>query len=335
LTGIDVFNTAFDMQAERVLFYDIVVTLSVKAEDEEKKAFYDLLEGNEYTSVYMTGAIIESDDRQTMAGVVCIEDQKVFNEFFATKDDKGRQVDVPEDGVLVTIEMSEKDKLSNNSALRLITSDLNISDLVVKGNYLKYFDKTIITTRKYYEENVAEIDSDNTYLVRARTTTKEELQKKFQSLDIVQSVSRTDTLREDYKDILGLYDAIIVVLLALSILLMFMVLLNLSNILVLHRMKELLTMRVNGFGNGQVLGYLARETIVTTGMGLLLGIVFGVMFVGYMVKQLEAAGVFFYREPYVLGWILSVAISSLFALIINSIAFKKIWDVPLTDITKY
>ncbi len=329
------FNTAIDMQTERVLFYDIEVTLSDKAEDEEKKAFYDLLEGNEYTSVYKTGAIIESDDRQTMAGVVCIEDQKVFNEFFATKDDKGRQVDVPEDGVLVTIEMSEKDKLSNNSALRLITSDLNISDLVVKGNYLKYFDKTIITTRKYYEENVAEIDSDNTYLVRARTTTKEELQKKFQSLDIVQSVSRTDTLREDYKDILGLYDAIIVVLLALSILLMFMVLLNLSNILVLHRMKELLTMRVNGFGNGQVLGYLARETIVTTGMGLLLGIVFGVMFVGYMVKQLEAAGVFFYREPYVLGWILSVAISSLFALIINSIAFKKIWDVPLTDITKY
>lgn len=161
------------------------------------------------------------------------------------------------------------------------------------------------------------------------------MEKELQSLSGIEKVTIASAIKENYASILTLFNLLVIVIIALAILLAFMILLNLSNILVLHRMRELLTMRVNGFSNSQVIGYLARETIATAALGLILGVVAGVPFSAFLITKLEATAVMFYRLPFPPAWIIALAISAFFSVSINAIAFRKVGKVPLTDISKY
>ena len=100
-------------------------------------------------------------------------------------------------------------------------------------------------------------------------------------------------------------------------------------------MKELLVMRVNGFSMLQVVGYLAREAVLVTGLGIALGIVAGIPFATFMIKQVEMAEFMFDRGPFPVAWIISGILCALFSLIINTIAFGRIKWIPVTDILKY
>ena len=135
--------------------------------------------------------------------------------------------------------------------------------------------------------------------------------------------------------VVNLYNAVVAIVIIFSILLSFMILLNLSNILVAHRMRELLTMRVNGFSNSQVIGYLVREVLLTGVISITIGLALGVPLTGVIIKNLETDAFMFVREPFVLAWLSSVMINVLFSVTINLIAFRKVGKVPLTDINKY
>ena len=134
---------------------------------------------------------------------------------------------------------------------------------------------------------------------------------------------------------LDLFDIVAYLVLAFSLILSFMILLNLSNIQVLRRMRELLTLRVNGFSNGQVIGYLAREVAVTTIIGIILGVAVGIPISILCIRTMETTGFMYVINVYPSAWIVAALSCLLFAFLINSIAFRKIGRVPLTDITKY
>ena len=103
----------------------------------------------------------------------------------------------------------------------------------------------------------------------------------------------------------------------------------------LDRMRELLTMRVNGFSKAHVIGYLVREVIVTGLLSVVIALALGVPLTGVIIKNLETDAFMFVRQPFALAWMASVLINTLFSVIINSIAFRNVNSVPLTDISKY
>ncbi len=136
-----------------------------------------------------------------------------------------------------------------------------------------------------------------------------------QSITDVSDASRSNYLFTEKAGMIRLYTVVVFIVIGFSIMLSFMILLNLSNILVEHRMRELLTMRVNGFSNGQVIGYLVRELVVTTSLGLLLGLIIGIPVTSLMLRTMEANAFMFLRKVYVGAWALSVACNVLFAVI--------------------
>ena len=100
-------------------------------------------------------------------------------------------------------------------------------------------------------------------------------------------------------------------------------------------MRELLIMRVNGFSMWQVTGYLARETILVTGIGIALGIALGVPFAGVVIRQVEVSQFVFERTPYAVAWVVAGLLCALFSVVINAIAYRRIRKVPISDISRY
>ena len=103
----------------------------------------------------------------------------------------------------------------------------------------------------------------------------------------------------------------------------FVVLYNLNNINIAERKRELATLKVLGFYDGEVSGYVYRENIIITLMGIAIGIVFGMWLHSFIISTAEVENMMFGRQIGAVSYILSILLTIVFAVLINfSMHFK-------------
>jgi ABC-type antimicrobial peptide transport system permease subunit len=99
----------------------------------------------------------------------------------------------------------------------------------------------------------------------------------------------------------------------------------------LHKKKELIVMRVNGFSTAECVRYAATELVITTVLGILIGVPVGA-WLGYRVIRLtEQSFLQMDRTLDARSVIFSILITAVFALVINGIALSKVKDLKLSD----
>ena len=112
-----------------------------------------------------------------------------------------------------------------------------------------------------------------------------------------------------------------------------MILTNLSNIYLNHEKTELTVMRINGFSIRQTRGYLAKETIITTAAGIVLGVIAGAIITPPLIAKIQQPDLEFIKSFQVQAWALAVGLETLFSIVINTLVFRKIKDLNFRDIT--
>ena len=336
--GIDIklaYEGALRRQMKDIWKYDITLTESGKITDEQKAALRQELSGFDTLYLPISAGVIADGDSQILTRIICVDDEESFNSFYKLKDDKGRAIGIPENSMLVTREMEDKNGIHAGDKVNFISLDLDFSSVDVGGTFLLYAGKTVIMRSDYYSDRFGSAPVSNTYYIKAGGESVDELAERLSLLPGVSQVELTRNLRDGNMAVVNLYNAVVAIVIIFSIMLSFMILLNLSNILVAHRMRELLTMRVNGFSKAHVIGYLVREVIATGLLSVVIALALGVPLTGVIIKNLETDAFMFVRQPFALAWMASVLINTLFSVIINSIAFRNVNSVPLTDISKY
>ena len=106
----------------------------------------------------------------------------------------------------------------------------------------------------------------------------------------------------------------------------------LANIFLNRKKTELTVMRINGFSIKQTKGYLARETVVTTAIGIVLGVLLGSVAAPLIIKKMEQPDLQFVRTFHPAAWVVAVALAVIFSVVINSLVFRKIKDLNLRDV---
>jgi putative ABC transport system permease protein len=336
--GIDIklaYEGALERQMYEIWQYDLTLTESDKITDDQRSAIRQALA--DYDSLYLpvTAGVIGIGESQIMTSIICVDDKEEFAGFYTLKDDAGKTVSIPDDRALVTEEMKDKNKLMPGTEVTLVSRDLNYSKAVIGGTFMLYAGKTMIMTNGFYENSFGHAPVSNTYYIKAPAGDAKALRESLADLPGVSQVELSRNLRDRNMAVVNIYNAVVVIVIVFSVILSFMILLNLSNILVAHRMKELLTMRVNGFSNANVIGYLVREVLATEVLSVGIALALGLTLSGKIIASVETDAFMFVREPYALAWTASVIINILFAVTINFIAFRNVNKVPLTDINKY
>jgi ABC-type antimicrobial peptide transport system permease subunit len=129
-----------------------------------------------------------------------------------------------------------------------------------------------------------------------------------------------------------LYNLIVYVTTGIAIIMSFMILSNLANIFLNRKKTELTVMRINGFSIKQTKGYLSRETIVTTAVGVILGVLVGAVLAPLVIKTMEQPDLQFVRTFHVVAWVAAVVLEVLFSIVINSFVFRKVKDLNFRDV---
>lgn len=160
------------------------------------------------------------------------------------------------------------------------------------------------------------------------------LAKEFMDEYEISAVAFTDQIRDSFVNILDAISYIVIILIACAGLLAFIVLYNLSIINITERIKEIATLKVLGFDDGEVSAYIFRENVILTIIGVIEGLIAGVILHKLVVVIAEVDIIMFGREIEFPSYLYSIALAFAFSLFVNVVLHKKLKKVDMVESLK-
>jgi len=246
--------------------YQAVVRL---AEDGHDQSALRVLRNNKsYRSseqvIYDVSKVAANGQSVGNVSVIAPKHTAHFDKFVSLKSIKrGSQMALPKKGLLLSakaatilkVQRGDKVKVTNAAGVR---RSIKVAGIV--RNYVSHFAyMTAATYGKTWGKTAA-----NSLLVRTDTMSSSAQRKLSRQMIDKGDVSNVTYTEESDNSMFGSMNAVVLILIVLSGLLSFIVLYNLTNINVSERMRELSTIKVLGFFDGEVTMYIFRENIILT-----------------------------------------------------------------------
>ncbi|MPN08912.1 hypothetical protein SDC9_156200 [bioreactor metagenome] len=148
------------------------------------------------------------------------------------------------------------------------------------------------------------------------------------------NVSVTLDIRDRVNNMMTSLNLVIFVIIFCAGALAFVVLFNLSNINITERIREIATIKVLGFYAPEVGAYVFRENLVLTLLGSLAGIPMGIWLHNFVMNQLSFDMVSFHVVILPLSFLLSVAMTFVFAFAVDLVMRPRLERVNMVESLK-
>ena len=328
LFGYAVKDTVHDLmpnQYEKTFTYDVMTV--VAADDNE--ALLSYINGDEeiaeYTNLEITSVTLSYGEESLDIQLFVFPDEESIRDYVDLHSPEGEAMELKDGDVLVTLNAANVLGFEGGDEVSLQLLDLQKASLPVSGiamNHLSnYVYMTAETFEKYYDAyepnavlmNFAESCKDEESYV-------EELKKKEGILTCLYTTS----LKENFTSAFILINMVVYVIIIMSAALAFVVLFTLSTTNISERERELATIKVLGFYDREVHLYVDKETLLLTGIGILLGIPLGRAFAGTLTVILNLPSIYLDVTIHPISYGIAAGLSLLFALMVSFIMDKTL-----------
>ena len=163
---------------------------------------------------------------------------------------------------------------------------------------------------------------------------KVQLNKDFLNEYDISAVAFTDQIQDSFSNILDSISFIVIILIVSAGLLAFIVLYNLSIINITERIKEIATLKVLGFDDGEVSAYIFRENVILSIIGMTEGVVMGVLLHKLVLFMAEIDIVMYGRDITFFSYIYSLALAFGFSMFVNVVLHNKLKRVDMVESLK-
>ena len=326
-------------QYDELFHYSGQVTLSDNVLPEERAAVDAFLAGDERivnyvpcaassatvtTSGYSTTAYIEVMEADEIGKVVDLFDYK-----------SGNPITMGDEGVYIDQKLSELLGVSVGDTFFLDGDERG--DVTVAGIYEHYTGHFVYMTPGYYESALGADGEPNAYLLNFTsddTDTCNAIFEKLLSLSGVATTSRMRDTQDTYMHSMERVDFVVVIIILAAAALAMVVLFNLSNINITERQRELATIKLLGFYDGEVSAYVYRENIVLTVFGILMGCFMGHWLHIYLVRSTEIDLMMFGRQTEWTAYVYAAILTMLFSVAVNILAHFRMKKIDMVESLK-
>ena len=238
-----------------------------------------------------------------------------------------------DEGILIPLRMSEYLGMRSGDSLSSFDADLMDHSLPIAGVFQNHFGNLLFFTPVSYEMIFEKKSEQNCFLIRMDSTRLEELEAKAEGIPGFRQVKDAAADRERFTSFSAIVNLAVLMLLGLAGVMAYFIVMNLSVTYIHRKTKELTIMRVNGFTVRECVVYVSWDLIVTTLIGILLGLVGG-HFMGQTVLPVtEGPYMHFVHEPDLRTYLYSALITAGFSALISSAALRRVKNLKLSDIT--
>lgn len=324
--------------------YNITISLKDEKTGEQLSNVEDeILQNEQITSLLSANVqsvkIIKDDNNQSIQLIVPNDTNKL-NEFITLRDRKKQDntYTLDNSGVIITEKLSQLLNIKQGDTITLENSDGDRRDVKVANiteNYIMHY--IYMSPELYNEVFDAKIQANQIYAKTQEMTENEEdeLGKKLlNNSNNISGVSFTSASEDMFATVMDNMDMVVWILIVAAGLLALVVLYNLLNANISERIRELATIKVLGFYDREVYSYIARETIILTVIGILLGLVGGYFLTMYVLKTCELDITMFDPEVSILSYVLGVVITVFFAIIVNVVTYFFLKKIDMIESLK-
>ena len=331
------------LQYEKVQFYDAATYMSDDISEENRQQLHDYLDQNadikETIEARMQKTDVKSASGKKTLYLMVPSDNEKIEDFlsFHSRTNKDEVYSLKKDEVILTEKMASLLNVKVGDELTIEDEDRGDQTVTVGAICENYMSHYLYLSPEKYEELYGVPAEYNTIIYSVKDGKDDQIEKigtKLLSMDGVLNVSYTSSIEGRLDDMLRSLNLVIVVLIVSAGMLAFVVLYNLNNINITERQRELATLKVLGFYDGEVASYVYRENILLTIIGSVVGMVLGNLLHRYIILTVEVEEEMFGRQIHWQSYLYSFLFTVAFSLFVNWVMFYKLKKIDMVESLK-
>ena len=331
------------LQYEKVQFYDAATYMSDDISEENRQQLHDYLDQNadikETIEARMQKTDVKSASGKKTLYLMVPSDNEKIEDFlsFHSRTNKDEVYSLKKDEVILTEKMASLLNVKVGDELTIEDEDRGDQTVTVGAICENYMSHYLYLSPEKYEELYGVPAEYNTIIYSVKDGKDDQIEKigtKLLSMDGVLNVSYTSSIEGRLDDMLRSLNLVIVVLIVSAGMLAFVVLYNLNNINITERQRELATLKILGFYDGEVASYVYRENILLTIIGSVVGMVLGNLLHRYIILTVEVEEAMFGRQIHWQSYLYSFLFTVAFSLFVNWVMFYKLKKIDMVESLK-
>ena len=283
--------------------------------------------------------VIKNDNNQSIQ-LIIPEDVNQLEDYISLRDRKNKENKYVLDntGIILSEKLANLLEIKKGDIILLENSDGIRKEVQVSNITENYIMHYIYMSPELYNEVFNTRIESNVILAKTVNMTEEEETKLGKVLlndsENISGVSFTSASHNMFETVMENMQIVVWILIISAGLLALVVLYNLLNANISERIRELATIKVLGFYDREVYSYIARETIILTIIGMIIGLLGGYSLTMYILKTCELDITMFNPEVKLLSYIFGILITIFFAVIVNIVTYFSLKKIDMIESLK-
>lgn len=307
------------MQYENVYKYDLLAATATG--DNDKLIAY--MENSEDVASYLNIQVetikLKNEDGDTeKVQMIVFPKGESITEYLTLTDTELTPLTLADEGVYLTENAAIMLGLEKEDTVAIQKLNLEQKNAKVAGMIKNYLGNNVYLTQAAYEK-IFEIYEPNGILANLSDSCENQIAftESLSEEDWILSAVSTEDLKEGFSAAFTLINIVVYVVLIFAAGLAFVVLFTLASVNISERIRELATIKVLGFFDGEVHAYVNKETLILTAMGILLGLPVGAAMSNTLTSILNMPSIYFKVTIYNKSYFFAAGLAMLFAILVQ------------------
>ena len=325
-------------QYDDIILYDYEITMAYDMNEEEQEIFFSDAGDDIKDAVFLYRGLAEVSGGDAIKNAtLTVTDGKKLCKYIDLSYD-GEPIDYPGRGeAAINYNLARQlGGIEVGDEIKLTTSEKKELTVTVSALFDNYVDSFVFISPETCEEQLGEVPEYKSALANAPDGA--DINRCAEALTHDVDGVRGVTLSVDTKARMSsMMDGLLVVVAAIILcagLLAFIVLYNLTNINISERIREIATLKVLGFYPNEAAHYVFRENLILTGAGAVFGLGLGVALHAFVMNAIKVDMMYFKPHISFLSFAVSIAITFVFAMIVNAIMRRRIDNIDMVGALK-
>ena len=322
-----------DEQFQKIEIYDVKITYDPAVSESAGTEIEEILKANgvSYINISDSMTAFDSDGNLSSCELLC-GDIESLNAYFVRLDPRSySKITEPGDGIWIHLKMAEKTGIKAGDQLTVYDSAMNPYPAKLSGTYENRVGLYAVMDREVYTALYGREPENNAFLVLLNGADSSAISSEVSSVKGFMEFSDTEARYNEVKTLAAVLDYLSFLFIGIAGMMAYFILLNLVNMYINQKKRELTIMRINGFTVKETKKYVSLELIVCTVLGIITGLVLGSVLGYRIITLLEGTDLHIIKSVQLEAWGLAALITVVFSALISAWALRKVKYLKLYD----
>ena len=324
-----------DNQFSKIEVYNLKVMFDSAVSENAETEIGNILNdsGVTHAAVLDNSVSYEANGTVRIAELIC-GDMEQINEYFIRSDPKtGTRITEAGDGLWVHNKFAKTNAVKVGDEIIMYDSSMNPHQVKICGIYTNYIGLYAFMSRETYASVFGEEPADNAYLIKADSAEIPVLSDRVSAVNGFTKLTDIEQYYESIKALTTPLNLLSLIFIGIAGMMAYFILLNLVNMYVNQKKKELTIMRINGFTVRETIRYVSLELIVSTVLGIIVGLAVGALLGYRILSLLEGANMHLVKTVQIAALGIAALITAVYSFLVSAWALRKVKHLKLTDMT--